>query len=265
MDERVSKLIAEIHDQPSPEEAFSRWMFVDIFILDGLMMLFTIVFLILRDIIIVLMIGFGAVAFGSAYLMLKDKAKNARIGGRDFLDSQTLIGDYEITEQIAIRAYDYVILPQETLDGKKIMYSRVDVDDTLGTLRVARIRVGSSSELRPQVVDNLVRLRLGELKDMELDKRRKAKDLKDEEDEGIEKDWLGRKKKSNIRKLPTELVGLGRPIGVSERIPESEDVLGDIKVDENIEFKDEVFEDEVFEDEEFEGEELDAEAEDEED
>ena len=37
VDERVSLLLAEIHDQPSPEEAFTKWMFVDIFILDGLM------------------------------------------------------------------------------------------------------------------------------------------------------------------------------------------------------------------------------------
>ena len=115
MDERVSRLIAEIHDQPSPEEAFSRWMFVDIFILDGLMMLFTIVFMVLRDIIIVMMIGFGSVAFGSAYLYIKDRAKTSMIAGRDFLDSQTLVSDYEITEQIAVKAYDYVLLPEKTI------------------------------------------------------------------------------------------------------------------------------------------------------
>jgi len=216
IDDRVSKLIAEIHDQPSPEEAFSRWMFVDIFILDGLMMLFTIVFMVLRDIIIVMMIGFGSVAFGSAYLYLKDKAKNSLIAGRDFLDSQTLISDYEITEQIAIRAYDYVILPQQTIDGKTIAYSRIDVDDTLGTLRKVPIRVGGSSELRPEAVDNLVRLRLLELKEIEAERREERLEKRET---GMRRRFKlpGRKdKKSRLKKMPETITGKGREIGLPD-------------------------------------------------
>jgi hypothetical protein len=232
IDERVSKLIAEIHDQPSPEEAFSRWMFVDIFILDGLMMLFTIVFMVLRDIIIVMMIGFGSVAFGSAYLYIKDKAKTSLIAGRDFLDSQTLISDFEITEQIAIKAYDYVLLPQQTIDGKTIAYSRVDVDDTLGTLRAIPIRVGGSSELRPEAVDNLVRLRLEELKEIEAEKRGLAKEIEKERKEDAGEGRWSRfsfrgKKRSRLRKIPDVGAGEGRQVGEFE--DEDEDELEDIE------------------------------------
>jgi hypothetical protein len=241
MDERVSRLVAEIHDQPSPEEAFSRWMFVDIFILDGLMMLFTIVFIILRDIIVVLMIGFGSVAFGSAYLYIKDRAKTSLIAGRDFLDSQTLIGDYEITEQIAIKGYDYVILPDQTIDGKKIAYSRVDVDDTLGILRATPIRVGGSSELRPEAVDHLVRLRLRELKEYEVEKRGKAKEIEKAEKArrkamkkgGISLDIEMDEEKSTIKKLPS-MKG-GRRVGDYGTFEDEEDMFEDIEFD-SVEF-----------------------------
>lgn len=178
IDERVSQLIAEIHDQPSPEEAFTKWMFIDILILDGLMMLFTIMFMVIRDIYFVGMVGMGSVAFGSVYLYMKDRAKGGLVSGRDFLDSQTIIGDLEVNEQIPVRAYDYVILPLKTIDGETVNYKRVDLEDTLGTLRVTPIRVGGLSELRPEVVQNLVRLRLKELKEIE-EQRAAGKEKKD--------------------------------------------------------------------------------------
>jgi len=177
VDERVSQLLAEIHDQPSPEEAFSKWMFVDIFILDGLMMLFVILFIIVRDIYLVSMVGAFSIAFGAVYLYVKDRAKTNMITGRDFLDSQTIVGDLEISEQIPVRSYDYVLLPTRTITGKEIAYSRMDIDDSLGTLRTVPMRVGGSSSLRPEAVDNLVRLRLRELKELEeeRDAEKKAK------------------------------------------------------------------------------------------
>jgi len=178
IDERVSQLIAEIHNQPSPEEAFSKWMLIDILILDGLMMLFTIIFMLIRDIYLVGMIGMGSVAFGSVYLYVKDRKKGGLVSGRDFLDSQTIIGDLEISEQIPVKAYDYVILPLRTIDGETINYKRADLEDTLGTLRVTPIRVGGLSELRPEVVQNLVRLRLKELKEIE-EQRAAGKKRKD--------------------------------------------------------------------------------------
>lgn len=214
MDERVSQLIAEIHDRPSPEEAFSKWMFVDIFILDGLMMLFTILFMIVRDIQLVAMVGFASVAFGAAYLYVKDNAKHGLVAGRDFLDSQTIIGDMEITEQIAVRAYDYVLLPKESMDGNKITYTRRDLDDSLGTLRTSTIRVGGESELRPEVVENLVRLRLRELKEIE-DMRVAEDEEKEIASEGKRGrlDFLKRGKSSKVRELPKVLEGEGFQIG----------------------------------------------------
>jgi len=180
VDERVSQLLAEIHNQPSPEEAFSKWMFIDIFILDGLMMLFVILFLIVRDIYLVSMVGAFSVAFGAVYLHVKDNKKHGMISGRDFLDSQTIVGDIELSEQIPVRSYDYVLLPEKTLTGKMISYNRVDIDDSLGTLRTIPMRVGGSSALRPEAVDNLVRLRLRELKDIEdLRKKGRKKDKKE--------------------------------------------------------------------------------------
>lgn len=174
-DERVSQLLAEIHDQPSPEEAFTKWMFVDIFILDGLMMLFVILFIIVRDIYLVSMVGAFSISFGAVYLYVKDRAKTNMITGRDFLDSQTIVGDLEISEQIPVRSYDYVLLPAQTITGKQIAYSRVDIDDSLGTLRTVPMRVGGSSALRPEAVDNLVRLRLRELKEIEDEKNAEKK------------------------------------------------------------------------------------------
>jgi hypothetical protein len=198
-DERVSQLLAEIHDQPSPEEAFSRWMFVDIFILDGLMMLFVILFLIVRDIYLVSMVGAFSVAFGAVYLHVKDNAKNKLITGRDVLDAQMIVGDLEINEQIPVRDYSYVILPAKTISGKTIAYSRVDINDSLGTLKSIPTRVGGSSLLRPEVVENLVRLRLKELKELEENRRSDKKDK--DKSEKKERGRFGRGVK-RIKEIP---------------------------------------------------------------
>ena len=144
------------------------------------MMLFVILFIIVRDIYLVSMVGAFSISFGAVYLYVKDRAKTNMITGRDFLDSQTIVGDLEISEQIPVRSYDYVLLPTKTITGKQISYSRVDIDDSLGTLRTVPMRVGGSSALRPEAVDNLVRLRLRELKEIE-DERNAEKKAKQEE------------------------------------------------------------------------------------
>jgi len=212
VDERVSQLLAEIHNQPSPEEAFSKWMFVDIFILDGLMMLFVILFLIVRDIYLVSMVGAFSISFGAVYLYIKDRAKTGMITGRDFLDSQTIIGDLEISEQIPVRSYDYVLLPVKTITGKEIAYSRVDIDDSLGTLRTVPMRVGGASALRPEVVDNLVRLRLRELKELEEERKGNKKEQK-KKDKEAEKEKRGgffsRFRTQRVKEIPKVVAETG--------------------------------------------------------
>lgn len=171
-DDRVSKLLAEVQDQPSPEEAFSKWLFIDVFILDGLMILFLVLFIIVQNLYIVSLVGAFSIAFGTVYLYAKDNAKRKMTGGRDFLDSQTIIGDYEIREQIPILSYTNVLLPKETIKGDSIRYSRIDIGDALGTLKTSSVRIGGRSSMSPEVVENLVRLRLKELKELEETKRR---------------------------------------------------------------------------------------------
>ena len=251
MDERVSQLLAEIHNQPSPEEAFSKWMFIDIFILDGLMMLFVILFLIVRDIYLVSMVGAFSISFGAVYLYVKDKAKGGMIAGRDFIDSQTIIGDLEISEQIPIRSYDYVLLPTQTITGKAISYSRVDIDDSLGTLRTVPMRVGGSSELRPEVVDNLVRLRLRELKDLEDGRQTEREDkAKSKRESGKLDRVLGRFKVQRIKEIPKVVSETGYTVGtlLEEKEEEVVKTLGVEKVKALDEYDDIDIDDILFED-----------------
>ena len=224
VDERVSQLLSEIHNQPSPEEAFSRWMFIDIFILDGLMMLFVILFLIVRDIYLVSMVGAFSIAFGAVYLHVKDGRKHGMISGRDFLDSQTIVGDIELSEQIPVLSYDYVLLPERTLTGKMISYNRVDIDDSLGTLRTIPMRVGGSSALRPEAVDNLVRLRLRELKEIEDFRKKGRKKGKERKKEVFEKEdgFFARRRARRVKEIPKVVSEEGYNIGeISKNLQEN--------------------------------------------
>lgn len=173
-DERLSQLIAQIHSAPSPEEAFSKWMFIDIFIIDGLMMAFVFLFVILRDMTVMVMIGSGSIAFGAVYLYLKNEAKKRESLGKNFLDSQTIIGDMELAEQIGIEGYEYIVLPEATMDGNAISYQRIDLDEVAQALATPFIRFGGESTLRPSVIDRLVEIRLMELKE-EAERRAKER------------------------------------------------------------------------------------------
>lgn len=161
------------------------------------MMLFIMLFLIIRDIYLVSMVGAFSIAFGAVYLYLKDRAKNNLTSGRDVLDAQLIVGDLELDEQIAVRDYSYVVLPQKTISGKDITYSRIDIDDSLGTLRTVPIRVGGTSELRPEVVENLVRLRLRQLKEVEKDRQ---SDKKEKSKDGM--DGRSRRGAKKIKEIP---------------------------------------------------------------
>lgn len=185
--ERISQLLADIHSAPSPEESFSKWMFVDIFVIDGLMMMFTILLMVIRDLYFMGMIGAFSIAFGAVYLYVKNEAKKKLSLGLSFLDSQTIIGDLEIAEQIPIEGYEYIILPEHTIEGKDIRYTRRDLDEVTQKLTTSIIRFGGESMLRPQVVDELVTARLRELRDIEQEKR---------------EEWLAKQAEKKAKKRP---------------------------------------------------------------
>jgi hypothetical protein len=173
------------------------------------------------------MVGAFSIAFGAVYLYVKDKAKNRMITGRDFLDSQTIVGDLEISEQIPVRSYDYVLLPAKTITGKEIAYSRVDIDDSLGTLRTVPMRVGGSSALRPEAVDNLVRLRLRELKDIEDVRKGERKDKKKEEKKEAKTDGVfSRFRIQKVKEIPKVISEEGYGVGsIGETLRENVDEI----------------------------------------
>jgi hypothetical protein len=117
---------------------------------------------------------------------MKDRAKDNMIMGMSFLDSQTIIGDLEIPEQIAIEGYDYLVLPENTIEGAAIIYARRDIGDVTEQLSTMRIRVGGESWLRPEVVDELVAMRLKELRGIEEGRKKGKKPSKKELEEAIE-------------------------------------------------------------------------------
>jgi len=183
-DERLSQLIAQIHDAPSPEESFSKWFLIDMAILDGLMMGFIFMLLLVRDLVIMALVGAFSVAFAAVYLMWKREAKTKASLGKSFLDSQTIIGDMEMAEQIGIEGYEYIVLPETTIDGKEISYAKMALDEVSQALASPFIRFGGSSTLRPTVIDQLVQKRLMELKEEaerraeeRLEKQRKDKEV----------------------------------------------------------------------------------------
>lgn len=164
-DDRLSQLIAQIHSAPSPEEAFSKWVLIDIFILDGLMMAFIFLLVILKDLMVMSLVGAFSVAFAAVYLMWKREAKTKASLGKSFLDSQTVLGDMEMAEQIGIEGYEYIVLPEATIEGNEICYEKIDLDAVSQALASPFIRFGGESTLRPTVVDQLVQKRLVELKE----------------------------------------------------------------------------------------------------
>ena len=208
-DERLSQLIAQIHDAPSPEEAFSKWMLIDIAILDGLMMGFIFMLLIVRDLVVMSLVGAFSVAFAAVYLMWKREAKTKASLGKSFLDSQTIIGDMEMAEQIGIEGYEYIVLPEETIDGKEICYKKMDLDEVSQALASPFIRFGGTSALRPTVIDQLVQKRLMELKEeaerraMErIEKKREKEDIRDVAvDVKESRGRLGRFRRKRIKKI----------------------------------------------------------------
>ncbi len=111
------------------------------------------------------MIGSGSIAFGAVYLYMKNEAKKRESLGKNFLDSQTILGDMEMAEQIGIEGYEYVILPEATIEGNEICYEKMDLDVVSQALASPYIRFGGESTLRPNVVDRLVENRLLELKE----------------------------------------------------------------------------------------------------
>lgn len=183
-DERLSQLIAQIHSAPSPEESFSKWMLIDIIILDGLMMAFIFLLLLVKDLVIMGLVGAFSVAFASVYLMWKRESKSKASLGKSFLDSQTILGDMEMAEQIGIEGYEYIVLPESTIEGHEVCYNRLDLDDVSQALASPFIRFGGSSTLRPAVIDALVEKRLMELKE-EAEERAEKKLQKDKDDKKI--------------------------------------------------------------------------------
>jgi hypothetical protein len=177
-DDRLTKLIAQIHSAPSPEQAFSRWLLIDIFLIDGLAMAFIFLLILVRDLLILVIVGCFSVTFIAVYLAWKRDAKTKASIGISFLDSQTIIGDMEIAEQIGIKGYEYVVLPESTIEGREICYRKTDLDEVSQALVSPYIRFGGESTLRPSVIDQLVQQRLRELKE-EAERRveeRKEKD-----------------------------------------------------------------------------------------
>ena len=176
--------------------------------------------MILRDMTIMVMIGSGSIAFGAVYLYLKNEAKKRESLGKNFLDSQTILGDMEIAEQIGIEGYEYIVLPEATMDGNAICYQRMDLDEVSQALATPFIRFGGESTLRPTVIDRLVELRLMELK--EEAERRARERIESQEKEFVDTDIALPKKQ-------------GRLSGVIKRLSRGRKrirVIGDAPVDE---------------------------------
>jgi len=216
-DERVAELLSEIHDVPSPEASFSRWMMVDIFIIDGLMMAFVILFLLVRNTYVMTIVGAGSIAFGAVYLLLKTNAKHNLTEGRSFIDSQTLFGDDEHDEQISVIGYDYLVLPEKTISGRDILYKKADIDATTRQLASLPIRVGGMSELKAEAVDSLVRIRLQQLKEMEAERRENQKRVLKEEQKLKAAELEAKKKRGKTGKPYVAEMKPGKRIALDNR------------------------------------------------
>lgn len=184
-------------------------------------MAFIFLLMILRDMTIMVMIGSGSIAFGAVYLYFKNEAKKRESLGRNFLDSQTILGDMEIAEQIGIEGYEYIVLPEATIDGNAIRYQKMDLDEVSQALATPFIRFGGESTLRPTVIDRLVELRLMELK--EEAERRARERIESQKEEFVDTEVVLPSKKQ------------GRFDGIIKRLSRGRKrirVIGDAPVDE---------------------------------
>lgn len=169
-DSKTSRLLAEIHAQQSPEELYAKWLLIDVLVMDTVMIGCLIAVLVLKDIFILILLASVSLAVAGMYWGAKTDARHNLTSGRQFLDANVIIADMENPEVIPIRRHTYKVLPKMTIDGKDIQYKRQDVDETLSTLQTAGVRVGGASVLLPEVVNDLIRIRLKELKDEEEEK-----------------------------------------------------------------------------------------------
>lgn len=166
-DEKTSRLLAEIHRLKSPEELYARWLLIDVLVMDAVMIGCMIAVLVLRDIIILILLASVSLGVAGVYWGVKSDARHNLTAGRQFLDANVIIGDMENPEVIPITRHVYKVLPRYTIDGEEIQYQKKDVDETLKTLQSVGVRVGGASALLPEVVNDLIRMRLEELKEEE--------------------------------------------------------------------------------------------------
>lgn len=166
-DEKTSRLLAEIHMQESPEELYAKWLLIDVLVMDAVMIGCLIAVLVLKDIVILILLASVSLAVAGIYWGAKTDARHNLTAGRQFLDANVIIADMENLEVIPVRRHVYKVLPKTTIDGVEIQYKKQDLDESLKALHQVGVRVGGVSALLPEVVNDLLKIRLEELKEEE--------------------------------------------------------------------------------------------------
>ena len=103
----LKKEFDEKYEMDSVTEEFSKFMFVDIFIIDGLMMMFVFVLVIMKVLAVTAVIGIIAVTLGFTYWSWKQKRKN-KILDNNFMDLTVYCKDGYVVYQPIINKYEMV-------------------------------------------------------------------------------------------------------------------------------------------------------------
>lgn len=119
----LKKEFDEKYEMDSVTEEFSKFMFVDIFIIDGLMMMFVFVLLIMKILAVTAVVGIIAVMLGFTYWSWKQKRKN-KILDNNFMDLTVYCKDGYVVYQPTIDKYETI------KDGELIIINDSFVFDT---------------------------------------------------------------------------------------------------------------------------------------
>lgn len=136
----LRKEFDEKYEMVSVEKEYSRFMFIDIFILDGLLMTFVLTLLILREINLLIIIGVILVVIGTTYWWERERRKREILDGYKFMDLIIFCSDGDVSYQHRINKYEllreeeWILINNEfILDTAEVFTDSYDIDKNIFT------------------------------------------------------------------------------------------------------------------------------------
>jgi hypothetical protein len=154
----VAELIDELVSRPDPMEAYDKFMWIDMLVIQGLLFGSMFAIMTIRDIATAALLFCVVLSVLFGYTYFKSIKRQEAVMGKMFLDSTTYVADSDIQEQVEIEGWELLIAPAEHLDKDKLVYEQDDLLETLTALKSPGVRVGGGPIHAP-IVDEIAQVR----------------------------------------------------------------------------------------------------------